>query len=186
MPALTNQHAPVWQCNFGRGCGCNKRRSRIKKGTIHKAAVDTKLRLEWRIKDGNTSVIGQWWKSPVSEQIWLSFSSWRGNFVPVIAPPSSPKLLLISAFQFPPLCKRQVLTYFRLSLRWVRAAGKRRVREQRRGTVVGSHFSLASGFPRGVGTQIQSEKSMLWLGSTSHALHRVVLANDCKSILCLL
>lgn len=52
--------------------------------------------------------------SPVSKQICLSFSSWQGNFVRVIAPPSSPKLLLIPEFQFPPLHWRWVLTYFSL------------------------------------------------------------------------
>ncbi|KAK5864498.1 hypothetical protein PBY51_015735 [Eleginops maclovinus] len=87
----------------------------------------------------HASVIAQWRNSPVSEQICLFFSSWRGNFVPVIAPPSSPQLLLISAFQFPPLCKGSVLTYFRLSLK----LGRSRDEE-----LLGSHFSAASGFPK--------------------------------------
>lgn len=38
-------------------------------------------------------------------------------------------------FQFPPLCKRWVLTYFRLFLRWERRSQKdKREREQRQGT----------------------------------------------------
>lgn len=68
--------------------------------------------------------------SPVSKQICLSFSSWQGNFVRVIAPPSSPKLLLIPEFQFPPLCWRWVLTYFSL----LSDKRERSGREQRRRT----------------------------------------------------
>lgn len=95
----------------------------------------------------HASVIGQWGNSLMSKQICVSLSSWRGNFVPVIAPPSSPKLLLISAFQFPPLCKRWVLTYFRLSLRREREAEKMREQESRDEELLCSQFSPASGFP---------------------------------------
>lgn len=37
-------------------------------------------------------------------------------------------------FQFPPLCKRRVLTYFRLFLRWKRRRKDERERKQRQGT----------------------------------------------------
>lgn len=127
------------------------------KRSIHKAGVDTKPRLEWRIKE-HTSVIGQWRNSPVSKQICLSFSSWRGNFVPVIAPPSSPKLLLISAFQFPPLCKHWVLTYFRL-LPQMRGRSRKDEREgERRWGTAGLLVQSCFRFPQGVGMQIQREK----------------------------
>lgn len=111
------------------------------------------------------SVIGQWRNSPVSEQICLSFSSWQGNFVLVIAPPSSPKLLLISAFQFPPFGKHWVLTYFRLSL-WRERAEMRNCWD-----LVQSCFR----FSQGVGMLIQREKYarkvMLWLRSIPHDLN---------------
>lgn len=125
-------------------------------------------------------MIGRRRNSPVSEQICLSFSSWRGNFVSVIAPPSSPKLLLISAFQFPPLCKRWVLTYFRLSLR--RARGRKDVGEQRRGTAGPPSSVLLPVSPR-CGNAESKRKTrpemMLWLRSLPHELHILMLAKDC-------
>lgn len=129
----------------------------------------------------HASVIAQWWNSPVSEKIRLSFSSWRGNFVPVIAPPSSSQLLLISAFQFPPLCKRRVLTYFRLSLRREREAEK--TRGSRDGELLGSQFSPASGFPKAWECRFKEKKicpkMMLWLRTLPHELLIPMLANDC-------
>lgn len=49
-------HKPVYPSvamQFCRLCGYNKQRKRAKK-SIHKTDADTKPRLEWRIKDGNT------------------------------------------------------------------------------------------------------------------------------------
>lgn len=125
----------------------------------------------WR----NASVIGQWRNSPVSEQICLSFSSWRGNFVPVIAPPSSPKLLLISAFQFPPSCKRRVLTYFRLSLRRERSRRDERASRGTRNCWALSSVLLPVSQRCGNADSKRKIrlKMMLWLGSLPHELHTV-------------
>lgn len=67
-------------------------------------------------------------------------------------------------FQFPPLCKRWVLTYFRLFLRWERRSRKRqeRTRAETRNRSA-DQFCTASGFSQGVGIWIQrGKKTAYW------------------------
>lgn len=117
----------------------------------------------------HASVVVQQRNSPVSEQICLS-SSWWGNFAPVIAPPSSPQLLLISTSQFPPLCRRRVVTYFRHPLR--RGRSRKGGAETENCRALGDILLPVS--PRhgsaDSGRRI-CPNMMLWLRSLPHKLH---------------
>lgn len=96
-------------------------------------------------------------------------------------------------FQFPPLCKRWVLTYFRLFLRWERRSQKdKREREQRQGTAGLISSVLLPVSPKVWEYGFQEEKYAWRWGcwrSLPHELQMLMLAKDCLlkalSLLCL-